>query len=489
MERANLSSLARTIFEQALEDCNIERAVALRVRVAEAEAGPRAIRIGQHLIDLDLFKHLRIVAIGKAAPAMLQAFLQRLPLSLGCGLAGVLISPLRPKHLPENFEFFAGGHPMPNEASFAGARKVLAMLQALPDSASSTHYTLCLFLISGGASAMMELPLDPVITLQDTILFYRALVHSGASIREINCVRKHFSAVKGGRLAIAANGAECLSVLVSDVPSGHLDTIASGPTMPDASTIGECREVLRRYNLLDYFPTSVRRFFASSDLPETPKPESLLARTVTLLDADDLAEAARCQAERLGFYAVIDNTCDDWDYRAASEYLLGRLRALRQQHARICLISVGEVAVPLPNSSVGASNDHADSSIGGRNQHLALYTATLLEASDEPVAVLSAGSDGIDGNSLAAGAVVNGRTVHAESTAPSPGNAPSNHRLHAQAQAALQQFGSYNFFEGTAGAIMTGPTGNNLRDLRIFLAEPLSCGELQTTTQQIQAVE
>jgi hydroxypyruvate reductase len=288
----------------------------------------------------------------------------------------------------------------------------------------------------------------------------------------MNCVRKHFSAVKGGRLALVARGAECLSVLVSDVPSGHLDTIASGPTVPDTSTIYNCREILTRYNLIGRFPASVRRFFASSELPETPKREGLTARTLTLLDANDLAEAARQRAEQLGFHVVIDNTCDDWDYRAASEYLLARLRMLRREHTRICLISVGEVAVSSASDGIGAGDDLMNSGIGGRNQHFALYTATLLESADGPIAVLSAGSDGIDGNSAAAGAVVNEQTLRsAKPGVSAPDNIPMDEWLRTEAQMALQQFRSFAFLESSGATITTGPTGNNLRDLRILLAE------------------
>jgi glycerate 2-kinase len=470
LERVDLSDLACTIFEQTLASCNIEQAVALKIGVVERDGNGSLLLAGLGTIDLARFRHLRIIALGKAAPAMLEAFLPRLPLPRECDLAGVLISSLHPRNLPDHFEFFAGGHPMPNDASFAGARAVLRMLQAVSEFASRGEDTLSLFLVSGGASAMMELPLDAEISLADTILFNGALVYSGASIREINCVRKHFSAVKGGRLAIAAGGAACLSIFVSDVPSGHLDTIASGPTLPDTSTVEECHEIIHRYNLLDRFPESVRRFFTSSTLPETPKPQEFTAQTFTLLDANDLAEAARKQAGQLGFHAIIDNTCDDWDYRAAAEYLLGRLRDLRQENARVCLISVGEVAVPLPNP--GAGNPHVTSSVGGRNQHLALYTATLLQPSDEPIAVLSAGSDGVDGNSVAAGAVVSAQTLHAARVGVQSGDDAPDNYLHTEAQTALQQFGSYSFFQNAGGTIMTGPTGNNLRDLRILLAEP-----------------
>jgi hydroxypyruvate reductase len=464
-----LNQLARTIFGQALADCSIERAFEQKMKVVTAVDGRKKLLFGENVVDLAHVKHVRIVAIGKASRTMLEALL---PLPAHCDLAGVLIAPAPPKELPPEFEFFAGGHPVPDEASFAGARAVLSMLQELPESVSGAKETLCLFLISGGASAMMELPLDPVISLTDTIAFHRALVHSGASIAEMNCVRKHFSAVKGGRLALVARGAECLSVLVSDVPSGHLDTIASGPTVPDTSTIYNCREILTRYNLIERFPASVRRFFASPDLPETPKPDTLTARTLTLLDASDLAEAARQRAEQLGFHVVIDNTCDDWDYRAASEYLLARLRMLRREHTRICLISVGEVAVSSASDGIGAGDDLMNSGIGGRNQHFALYTATLLESADGPIAVLSAGSDGIDGNSAAAGAVVNEQTLSsAKPGVSAPDNIPMDEWLGTEAQMALQQFRSFAFLESSGATITTGPTGNNLRDLRILLAE------------------
>ena len=463
MERMALCELARTIFKQALESCSVEQAFKQKMKVVTAMDGAKKLLFADNVVDLARVQHVRIVAIGKAAQSMLEALLPRLPLPAQCDLAGVLISPLPPKQLPRGFEFFAGGHPVPDEASFAGARAVLAMLRALPKSASSATDTLCLFLISGGASAMMELPLDTAISLADTRAFHRALVHSGASIAEMNCVRKHFSAVKGGRLATAARGAACLSLLISDVPPGHLDVISSGPSLPDHSTVDECREIILRYNLLERFPEPVRKFFASPELDETPKSKDLTGQCWTLLDSDDLAQAASREAERLGFHAVIDNTCDDWEYRAAADYLLGRLRALRREFPRVCLISAGELAVPMPDSHTG---------IGGRNQHFALYAATALEVSDRSIAILSAGSDGVDGNSRAAGAVVDEQTLRNKKTGnPVTDRTTENESLRAQAEVALRQYGSSTFLESRGATIMTGPTGNNLRDLRILLAE------------------
>jgi glycerate 2-kinase len=477
LRRVALRTLARALFEGALMDCSIEQALGQRMMVAD---GANVVRFDNVSIDLAQMKHVRVIAVGKAGSAMLKALLARLPIPEQCDFAGVLIAPAPLEQMPPGFTYFPGGHPFPNEASFAGARAALSILQELPPTTTGTSESLCLFLISGGASAMMELPLDPGISLEDAVAFHRALVFSGASIAEINCVRKHFSAVKGGRLALAARGAECFSLLVSDVPRKHLSAIGSGPTLPDTSTVDECREILVRYKLMDRFPEAVQGFFASPGLPDTPKPADLGAQMMTLLDADDLAEAARRRAEELGFYAVVDNSCDEWDYSVASEYLLGRLRTLRLEHPRVCLISAGEVTVHLPNHDMPDSEDDAASvgGTGGRNQHFALHTATLLEDSDAPLAVLSAGSDGIDGNSEAAGAVIDEKTLNGVS---------DGRDLKAEAEVALVQFHSSALLEERGATILIGPTGNNLRDLRILLAEQSSQIEPEISNYQIQS--
>jgi glycerate 2-kinase len=457
-----LRALARSIFDQTLADCSIERAFTQKVKVAPGSDSSTRLLFGDHLIDFSTIRHIRVIAAGKAAKSMLDALLAHLPEIPQCDIAGVLIAP-DAAELPPGFEFFPGGHPFPNEASFAGARASLSMLKNLPPDASAAN-TLAVFLISGGASAMMELPLDPSITLDETVAFHRALVHSGASIMEINCVRKHFSAVKGGRSALAAQPATCLTILLSDVPPGNPGTIASGPTLPDTSTLTECRQILTRYGLLDQFPSSIRHFFTSDNMPETAKPGELTALTWTMLSAEDLAESARVKAESLGFVTVVDNNCDDWNYREAAEYLLQRIRELRRSHHRVCVISAGEIIVR-PNES----ENHGIaifSGNGGRNQHFALYAATLLKDSDAPISILSAGSDGIDGHSDAAGAVVDSHTL-----TNGAGGFANAIDLRASAEKALREFHSSTFLEGVGATIVTGPTGNNLRDLRILLTD------------------
>jgi glycerate 2-kinase len=446
---STLRDIAQSIFRQSLTDCNIERAFARAVSVSREDRSLKLLIDGAEPIDLDALKHIRVVAVGKASTTMLNALLNCLKPYTRHDISGVLIAGEQPSDLPPNFQFFQGGHPLPNQASQDGAQAALKMLHALQKDEAAE--TVVLFLISGGGSAMMELPLDPAISLEDTRSFYRELVHSGASIAEINCIRKHFSAVKGGRLALAAHGIESLSLLISDVPPGHLDALASGPTLPDTSTVEQCREILARYDLQNRFPRSVQQFFARYDLPETPKPENFTARAITLLTSDDLAEAARIRAEDLGFHVVIDNTCDDWDYSAAADYLVDRLRSLRSIDPRVCLISSGEVTVKLPSTANG---------VGGRNQHFSLYAATLLDSSDASTVILSAGSDGIDGNSQAAGGIVDEQMLFVDA---------SEEALH-EAKKSLQGFDSYTFLERMGATISTGPTGNNLRDLRILLS-------------------
>jgi hydroxypyruvate reductase len=311
--------------------------------------------------------------------------------------------------------------------------------------------SLVIYLVSGGGSAAAEKPIDDEISLDDLIATYRALVHSGAPIAEINAIRKHLSAIKGGRLAQAAYPAHRVSILVSDVPDNTPDALAAGPTMPDSTTAEDCYALAAKYKM--QFPPSVQELFERRALDETPKsddPAFIRARYWTVLSNAALLKAAAEEGWRQGFMVEIDNTCDDWDYAEAADYLLQRLRDLRQKHQRVCLLSGGEVTVRVENGGAG-----------GRNQQFVLYCAEKLCAEKiaaENVCILSAGSDGIDGNSPAAGAVVDETTL---ARAKARGLDASKH---------LGSFNAYPFFEALGDAIVIGATGNNLRDLRILLA-------------------
>jgi glycerate 2-kinase len=384
-------------------------------------------------LQLDQYERIYAIAVGKAALPMLETLASRLPYSL---TGGVCCGPLLPSDRLRGIDYYSGGHPLPNQDSFRSARAALKLLQG----AGPRDFVF--FLISGGGSAMFELPLDAQITLEETQVLYQALVGSGATIAEINTVRKHFSAVKGGRLAAAAPGSGRCSLLLSDVAPRYLDALASGPTLPDTSTVAECRGILDRYGLRERFPATVRAWFDDPALPETP---SLPADHVEiLLSSDDLLDAARAVALSLDYEVVIDNECDDWDYADATRYLLGRFDELRRRHTKLCLLSGGEVTVRL-NRGHGA---------GGRNQQFALACAL----SGQDVVVLSAGSDGIDGNSPAAGAIADATTVTRAQA------------LGIDAESALARFDAYPLFAALGDTLITGPTHNNLRDLRILLS-------------------
>jgi hydroxypyruvate reductase len=440
----DLAHIAEGIFHEALTDCVVGRAF----QASTIDANLNGVR------------RLLVIAAGKAGTSMLEGLLRHVVLPSDCELSGVLIAPQRPEWIPQGIQFFAGGHPLPTAESVAGALAALAAVEQAYETKASVP-TFCFFLFSGGASSMMELPLDSSVSLDDIVDLYRALVHSGASIAEINCVRKHVSAVKGGRLGLAAATMSNLTLLVSDVPETQLDSLASGPTMPDSSTITDCREILLRYDLSEHLPASIRRLLDSPNLPETPKPGAFPSRIITLLSSNDLCLAAKRHATSLGFKVVIDNTCDEWDYQVAANYLLERLRSLRKVHPRICLLSAGEVSVRVDVQPAEAP------AIGGRNQHFALYAATRLTPEDGGTAILSAGSDGIDGNSRFAGAALTYDILRgARSTQPAQHIEPM-----AAALSALKRFDSSTLLSQLGATIATGPTGNNLRDLRILISE------------------
>ncbi len=432
---------ARAIFTHALRECAVPAAFDRHIRF---EGASLLRQSSPTPIPLDRYQEILVIALGKAALPMTEILLSRLAehLPARIPISGVCSAPQLPTVPAPGIQYFTGGHPLPNADSFEAAREALRLLRkAGPD-------TFVFFLISGGGSAMFELPLDPAISLEDTIAFHCALVGSGATITEINTIRKYFSAVKGGKLAYAAPHSDQLSLLISDVPPQDVASIASSPTLPDHSTPAQCREILDRFHLLEKFPPAVRQYFAELH-PDAPSVPAGSTQFEVLLSNNDLVAAARDHAISLGYHVVIDNTCDDRDYRDASAYLLRRFHELRRESPRLCLLSGGEVTVKL-----GPTPGR-----GGRSQQFALVAAfQLAQNPDARVAVLSAGSDGIDGNSPAAGAIADPTTL---ARARAAGIDP---------EAALARFDSYPLFVALGDTILTGPTGNNLRDLRILVA-------------------
>jgi len=426
----HMRAVAREVFESALKNASIESAFARNVHCDR-----RILRIGEDLHDLDAYGRVFVVSLGKAAHTMAEALEAR----VGSSVEGIIASPVEARQI-RGFRYFRGGHPTPTAESIEAAAAILKSLDSLDSSA------LVIFMISGGGSSIVEKPIDEGISLDDLTTTYRTLVNSGAPIAEINAIRKHLSAVKGGRLAQAAYPAQQVSILVSDVPDNTPDALASGPTMPDSTSIHDCERIVAKYDLVAQFPQSVADLFRQRALEETPKsddPAFIRARWWTVLSNKVAVDEAAIAATRAGFAVEVDNSCDDWPSDRAAAYLVGRLRELRSRVSRLCLLSGGEVTVAVRNGGVG-----------GRNQQFALACAEQIAGED--ITVLSAGTDGIDGNSLAAGAVADGTTLSRADAGA--------------AKRALETFNAFPFFDALGDVVTTGPTGNNLRDLRILLA-------------------
>ncbi|MGB7603172.1 MAG: DUF4147 domain-containing protein [Candidatus Sulfotelmatobacter sp.] len=425
---------ARDIFLKALGEASIAKGFARHVH---CERG--VLRVCEDLYDLHSYSRVVVVSIGKAGHTMVEALAQQLGES---ALEGIVASSVQPPAQVRGFRYFRGAHPTPNAESVHAAKAILKMVEA------QTAASLVIFLLSGGGSSLVEKPIDDEISLDDLIATYRVLVHSGAPIAEMNAIRKHLSAVKGGHLAQAAFPAQQVSLLVSDVPDDALDALASGPTMPDSTTVEDCYRLAQKHNFVEKLPLSTRELFERRALEETPKsddPAFHRSRWWVMLSNQTAVEQATAAAERARFVVHVDNSCDDWDYARAAEYLLKRLRELKKDSERVCLISGGEVTVKVTNGGVG-----------GRNQQFALDCAAKIAG--ENITVLSAGTDGIDGNSPAAGAVADGSTM------------TRGQDRGLDIRAALEKFDGYPFFTELGDTVETGPTGNNLRDLRILLA-------------------
>ena len=324
---------ARSILLEALSQASIAKGFERHV---QCERG--ILRVREDLYDLHSYSTVLVISLGKAGHTMAAA----LTAQVGALAQGIVATPVLPKAQVHGFRYFQGGHPTPNAESIQAAAAMLRALEAQPASA------LVIFMLSGGGSSIVEKPIDDEISLDDLIATYRALVHSGATIAEINAIRKHLSAVKGGRLAQAAFPAQQVSILVSDVPDSTPDALASGPTVPDSTSVEDCYRIAEKYDLLKQFPPSTRELFERHAIEETPKSDDPVfhkSRWWTVLSNQSAIEAASGAAERAGFIVHVDNSCDDWDYAKAADFLLNRVRELRKQFSPVCLISGGEVTV------------------------------------------------------------------------------------------------------------------------------------------------
>jgi glycerate-2-kinase len=432
-EYSHGKQLAQQIFLETMAAIDVRHAMLAKLKFADG-----VLLAGD--VAHPLVRPPRVVAFGKAANRMAAA----LDEILGGGIeAGVSVAPAESPKKLANFRYFVGGHPFPNTGSVEGARASRELVS------HRTREDTVIFLVSGGGSAILALPMDPSITLADLIEFNRVLVTSHLPIQQINVLRKHVSAVKGGRLAECAYPARQLTIYISDVPDDQPSMVASGPTMPDESTTEVAYELAGQNNLVRLFPASIRGCFERRELPETPKPgDPRFANShyFCLLSNRDALAAALAAAEKLGFAAEMDRGAWDADYQEVVRANVVALGALVQAHKGqpTCLVVGGEVTCPVTGPGMG-----------GRNQSFALYAAQHIAGQRR--VVLSAGTDGRDGNSPTSGAVADGQTV---ARAQGRGLDPA---------AYLAESDAYSFFRTLGDTLDTGFTDNNVRDVRLWL--------------------
>lgn len=406
---------ARAIFDHALSSVDPRKAVKQAIKVDGA-----AVEIGGARLDVGA-RSVYAIAIGKAATSMVRG----LEDALGAQLTATAVS--------------IGGHPLPDEASLASAHAAFALLDRAND-----KQAVVVFLISGGGSAMIEWPVSDEITLADLRAANQELVSCGARIAEINSVRRAFSAVKGGGLARRAPRAEIFTLIVSDTNAGDEASVASGPSLAAPADAPKAIDVVQQYHLDTVLPESILRAVRHGK----ESTAVIGGSHGVLLDNRTAMDAASSKALELGFACkILDGICEQ-PIQEGCDLLLARLIA-RPAGGTFCGISGGEFSCPVRGDGRG-----------GRNLETALRCAIALDEHNDQrshVVVLSAGTDGIDGNSPAAGAI-------ADETTTSRARARN-----LDGEQYLARSDSYTFFEQLGDLLVTGPTGTNVRDLRLVL--------------------
>ena len=382
-----------------------------------------------------------LVAVGKAAGSMASAAVATLA---GAVRQGVLIAPD-----PVVMEYgpitcFVGGHPLPNERGADGARAITRMVEEL----RSDETLLCL--ISGGASSLMTLPAIG-LSVEDLASTTTLMLRAGATIQELNCVRKHLDRLKGGRLTALAFPSPVVALVLSDVVGDSLSTIASGPTVPDPTTIADAISVLRSHALWDLVPAAVRTHLENGT-DESPKPgDPRLERSATRIIGSNVtaADAACAQARALGYMARVVTTSLTGEASAVGVDVVRSARdECSRAGTRVALIFAGEPTVTVHGAGTG-----------GRNQELVLGAAIAMDGV-RGMAVASLGTDGVDGPTDAAGAVADGESL---------GRARV---LGLDPAATLAANDTHTFWKALGALVRTGPTGTNVMDIVVALAVP-----------------
>ena len=417
MSVRRLRADARRIFDAALAAADPSRAVEQSLR----------------RLDYSRFRNIYVIGAGKAGASMAKAAERVLGGRIAAGLVNVKeAGAVRLRRIELN----VSGHPEPDARGMRGAERIAEIASA------AQRGDLLICLISGGASALMPLPAPPV-TLEEKRAMTSLLLAAGADIHEFNTVRKHLSRIKGGLLARLASPAQVETLALSDVVGDNLDVIGSGPTAPDASTFADARRVLERYGIWRRAPLSVRERL-SNEVEETPKPGDAVFRRVRnrVIGSNRIAlEAAARRARELGYKTQILSSEIVGETRDVARMHAAILREAARRRGAHCIASGGETTVTIRGDG-----------LGGRNQEFALAAAIDIRGLRDAV-VFSAGTDGSDGPTDAAGAVADGHTVDRNPSA----------REH------LERNDSYRYFEALGDLVKTGPTHTNVMDIHLML--------------------
>jgi glycerate 2-kinase len=391
-----------------------------------------------------------VVGLGKAAYPMTRALVDALRDRIAEGVVVTKYGHAPDGPLSGSITIYEAGHPVPDENGVAGAGRAVELLK------KADRETLVVCLISGGGSALFVAPAEG-LSLDDKQVMTRILLKGGADIVELNTVRKHLSRVKAGRLAEAASPARVLSLILSDVIGDPLDFIASGPTSPDTTTWADALAIVTRYDTAGEMPQKILQVLrdgSEGKIPDTPKNGNPLFDRVEniIIGSNRIAtEAARQKAQGLGYEPVVLTTELQGEARDAARWLYRQVlesqSCLASGRKKISLIAGGETTVTVRGRG-----------LGGRNTEMALAFAMAIDGTSG-ITFLSAGTDGTDGPTDAAGAVVDGQTI------------PKARVLGLDPQAFLDANDSYHFFEKAGGLVKTGPTGTNVMDLQIILIE------------------
>lgn len=439
-DRKARKALALDLLQAAL--AAVDPAAAIRRFVAREGD---LLRVGDRLYDLRQYERIFVVGGGKAGAPMAQAIEEILGDRITAGLVNVKYGYTAPTRL---IELNQAGHPIPDEKGVAGTQRMVELLKQ----AGERDLVICL--ISGGGSALMVLPV-PGVSLADKRRLTDALLRSGATINEINAVRKHLSQVKGGNLARLAYPAEIITLILSDVLGNPLDVIASGPTVPDTSTFADAWKVLEKYDLVEVIPPAIADYLRAGlagQVPETPKPgDPIFQKTYNLIiGSNEIAvKAAQERARGYGLNTLLLSTFVEGEAREVAIVLAAIAREVVHSNNPIarpaCILASGETTVTVRGRG-----------LGGRSQELALAAALKIQGLED-VLILSAATDGTDGPTDAAGAIVDGSTV---ARALARGLDP---------QRFLADNDSYHFFAQLGDLVVTGPTNTNVNDLMIIL--------------------